>query len=94
MKLVNVEAIVSIFKNRVVSIAVIMVAAALIRLFDIGEKSLWLDEAYSVWFAKQNLEYIWVVGPTFELHPPFITRYSTFGFYLATAKRRCVFCLP
>jgi len=70
VKLVNVEAIVSIFRNRVVSIAVIMVAAALIRLFDIGEKSLWLDEAYSVWFAKQSLEYIWVVGPTFELHPP------------------------
>ncbi|WP_149538912.1 hypothetical protein [Siccirubricoccus phaeus] len=39
------------------------------RLRNLGA-SLWLDEAYSLWFASRPLDYLWQVVPRFEPHPP------------------------
>jgi uncharacterized membrane protein len=33
-------------------------------------RSLWLDEAYSVWFSLRSLHELWNVVPTYEGHPP------------------------
>ena len=33
--------------------------------------SYWLDEAYTVWFAKQSFYDLWFLIPGFESHPPF-----------------------
>jgi len=42
-------------------------AALSVRLIHIGERSLWLDEAYSVWLAAQSLA---VIRETVDFHPP------------------------
>lgn len=49
--------------------AILMVAAAL-RFARIGASDLWIDEAYSLWFARHSLQELWTVIPTFEFHPP------------------------
>ncbi len=33
-------------------------------------RSVWLDEAYSAWFASRSLHDLWTVVPTYEGHPP------------------------
>lgn len=42
-----------------------------IRLYRLGEPSLWLDEAYSFWFATRDWAYLWTQVPQFETHPSF-----------------------
>ena len=42
-------------------------AALSVRLIHIGERSLWLDEAYSVWLSAQSLA---VIRETVDFHPP------------------------
>src|SRR3546814_68908 len=47
------------------------VAAGLgIRLLFLGDKALWLDEAYSVWFSQQSWHVLWRETPYYETHPP------------------------
>jgi mannosyltransferase len=50
-------------------IGVILVAITL-RLARIDRQPLWLDEHFSLWFARQSIEYLWTVLPTYEVHPP------------------------
>src|SRR5690606_22824242 len=45
----------------------IVLAAALLRLTTLGLKSVWLDEAYSVFAAAQGHDLIW---SGFDAHPP------------------------
>lgn len=42
-------------------LACIVLAAAILRLFLIGDASLWLDEGYSLWFSQQSVADLW--GP-------------------------------
>ena len=45
--------------------------AVAVRLVHIGSRPLWLDEAYSAWFASRSWHYLWTAVPTYEPHPPF-----------------------
>ena len=45
--------------------------AVAVRLVHIGARPLWLDEAYSAWFASRSWHYLWTAVPTYEPHPPF-----------------------
>lgn len=54
-----------------VAMTVVLVAAVWLRAYDLGGASLWLDEAYSAWFASRSLDYLWTELPQFETHPPF-----------------------
>jgi hypothetical protein len=55
-----------------VRLAVALVLAALaVRLLGLGLRPLWLDEAYSAWFASRGWHELWTVVPTYEPHPPF-----------------------
>jgi uncharacterized membrane protein len=50
-------------------IAIVLVGLAL-RLYDIGAKSLWLDEAFSVWMGWQPLGDLWRYVVWLDQHPP------------------------
>ena len=47
-----------------------LVAAALLRIWGIGTRSLWLDEAYSGWFSALSWAELWFQTPKYEPHPP------------------------
>jgi hypothetical protein len=51
--------------------AVICLVALLVRLPTLASRSLWLDEAYSVWFSGVPLAELWSKVPLYETHPPF-----------------------
>lgn len=55
---------------RVPLLVLIIVAAAVVRLYGIGSEPLWLDEASTAWFSSRSWFYLWTVVPTFENHPP------------------------
>lgn len=46
-------------------------AGAALRFFLIDKESLWMDEAYSVWFSQRPLGELWSQVPAYETHPPF-----------------------
>ncbi len=48
----------------------VLAAALLMRLYAIDTYTLWLDEAYSHWFATRDWSYLWHEAPQFETHPP------------------------
>jgi len=55
-----------------VRLAVGLVLLALaVRWVGLGARPLWLDEAYSAWFASRSWHELWAVVPTYEPHPPF-----------------------
>ena len=45
-------------------------AAAALRFWEIGSRSLWLDEAYSGWFSALSWSGLWLETPHYEPHPP------------------------
>ena len=49
----------------------LMVLAFGLRLIGMGVRPLWLDEAYSAWFASRSWHELWTQVPTYEPHPPF-----------------------
>lgn len=51
-------------------LALAVLAAAALRLWQIGERELWLDEAYSAWFSSGSWHDLWIVQPGYEVHPP------------------------
>lgn len=53
------------------SLFLIMLLSLTVRLVGLGTKSLWLDEAFSLWFSEQSWGYLWTVVPSYETHPPF-----------------------
>jgi hypothetical protein len=61
--------------SRVAGLAPALVAAAIaalavaLRWYGIGDKSVWLDEAYSHWFASQDWRVLWTEVPVYETHP-------------------------
>jgi mannosyltransferase len=58
-----------LIKNHLIVAAILVLALAL-RLFDLGDESLWLDEAYSWWDAQQSLGALWHLVPQCDPHPP------------------------
>lgn len=50
--------------------AAIIIVGLGIRLMFLGDRALWLDEAYSVWFSDRTWHYLWREVPQFETHPP------------------------
>ena len=48
----------------------LVILAVAARMIGLSERPLWLDEAYSAWFASRDWHYLWTVVPTFEPHPP------------------------
>ncbi len=50
--------------------AAILCGALALRVTRLGDQPLWIDEAFSLWFARQPFDYLWSVAPTFEPHPP------------------------
>jgi uncharacterized membrane protein len=48
----------------------VMLLATALRLPGLAERSLWLDESYSVWFASLPLHELWTDAPLYETHPP------------------------
>lgn len=53
-------------------LAVLLILLGLsVRFVGIGMRQLWLDEAYSAWFASRGWHELWTAVPTYEPHPPF-----------------------
>lgn len=48
----------------------IIVIGAALRLFEIGAKTVWLDEAFSIWLARQSLWSLWSWLVQIDQHPP------------------------
>lgn len=51
-------------------VAAVLLLAAVLRLPGLADRSLWLDEAYSAWFAALPLHELWTDAPRYETHPP------------------------
>ena len=51
--------------------AALVLLALAIRITGLTTRPLWLDEAFSAWFASRSFDYLWHVLPTYEAHPPF-----------------------
>jgi mannosyltransferase len=51
-------------------LAGIVAAGVALRLYDLGAKSLWLDEAFSVWMGAQPLAEAWRYAVQLDQHPP------------------------
>jgi mannosyltransferase len=54
-----------------VLVLIILVAGAALRLYGLGTRPFWLDEAYSAYAADHDWRFLWTVVPTYETHPPF-----------------------
>ena len=53
------------------TIAIAVGAALLLKLWGLGARPLWLDEAYSHFFSGLGWRELWVETPDYEPHPPF-----------------------
>lgn len=56
-------------RNNLLALAAITVLGAVLRLYQIGFNSIWLDEAFSDAYASQSFLTIWQKFPT-DVHPP------------------------
>ena len=54
-----------------IMILAVTLGAFTLRMYGNDDLSLWLDEAYSLWFAQQSLYDLWTEIPHFETQPPF-----------------------
>lgn len=70
---------------------VILLAAALLRLPTLGVRSVWLDEAYSVWQAEKSQTAIWITDGD-EGHPPLY--YSFLHGWLGLGRDEMLIRLP
>ncbi|GIW48508.1 MAG: membrane protein [Deltaproteobacteria bacterium] len=57
-------------RSELAVLSVFVLVGAFLRIYRIGEKSLWLDEAMSVWFARHPIIEIVSVQPASDVHPP------------------------
>lgn len=46
------------------------IVAAVLRLWGLADKSLWIDEAFSLWISSQDLGAIWRYTVELDKHPP------------------------
>jgi mannosyltransferase len=59
----------STLRDAIYALAILSLAA-LVRLYGIANESLWLDEAYSWWDAREPLGALWHLAPQCDPHPP------------------------
>lgn len=57
-------------RQTVLVVAALTVVAALLRGWGLGDKSLWIDEAFSLWISVQDLDAIWRHTAVLDKHPP------------------------
>ena len=57
-------------RNELILVLAITVVASILRFYRIGEKSIWLDEAFSVWIARHSLWEGWRWLINIDQHPP------------------------
>jgi mannosyltransferase len=57
-------------RSTVLLLVLLTGAGAVLRFAGIGDKSLWIDEAFSVWVSQQPLESLWRTTVDLDLHPP------------------------
>ena len=57
-------------RNELIFVIAVTVAASILRFYRIGEKSIWLDEAFSVWIARHSLWEGWRWLIRIDQHPP------------------------
>ncbi|HJZ47642.1 MAG TPA: hypothetical protein VKE41_10775, partial [Roseiflexaceae bacterium] len=55
---------------RLLPLAVIVAVGVALRLYLIADKSLWLDEAFSIWMGGQPLVSMWRYLVQLDQHPP------------------------
>lgn len=53
-----------------IGLGVMMALGLLVRLYHLGENSVWLDEAYSYWMSDQSWGDIWRIIASYDCHPP------------------------
>lgn len=53
-----------------ITVAAITILGGALRLYQIGEQPLWLDEAFSWWMARQSLRDLFRLLVTVDHHPP------------------------
>lgn len=53
-----------------ISLGFAVLVAFAVRYAAIDARPLWLDEAYSNWFASLSLHDLWIEMPSYETHPP------------------------
>lgn len=51
-------------------VTVLVLVALAVRLYDLGGKPLWLDEAYSYDYAQRSLAALWSPSAPVDMHPP------------------------
>lgn len=51
-------------------LAGVVVLGAFVRLAGLGDKSLWIDESFSIWLSRQPLGTVWRLTADLDLHPP------------------------
>ncbi len=59
-----------LWRGDLLGLATLCAIAAIPRLVGLGAHPLWMDEAYTHWFASRPLAYLWGTVPRFETHPP------------------------
>jgi mannosyltransferase len=55
---------------RLLLLAFILIAGAVLRVGESRSLPFWMDEAYSFWFSGLSWTYLWTEVPKFENHPP------------------------
>lgn len=65
------------------AMAGVLSLALLFRLPTLGGRSIWMDEAYSYWFASLSWTDLWTKTPLYETHPPFY--YSLLKLWMSVA---------
>lgn len=53
-----------------VTLALILVGGLALRLLTLGDKSIWLDESFSIWVLRQPFDDFWRYMVDLDLHPP------------------------
>ncbi|HEU5101692.1 MAG TPA: glycosyltransferase family 39 protein, partial [Roseiflexaceae bacterium] len=71
---------------RFMPLVAIMLAGAALRLYLIADKSLWLDEAFSVWMGWQPLGAMWRYLVQLDQHPPLYYTLLHFWMWLGDSE--------
>jgi mannosyltransferase len=68
-------------------LALSIVLGALLRFYQIGSQSLWLDESFSNWFSSITIHELWTVLPKTETNPPlYYTILKIWKYFFGTSE--------
>ncbi len=48
----------------------ILIFGGILRFWGLGERTIWIDEGYGVFYSDQSWEYLWQTVPDYEVHLP------------------------